>query len=82
MGQCKGITISDTRWAARQGRATRVRPSRTTFNEQLTWTRPKTFYKASGMNSKGRCDMEELSGVLLQKYGYNKAKADAEIDNW
>jgi uncharacterized protein YjbJ (UPF0337 family) len=26
--------------------------------------------------------MEELSGVLQQKYGYNKAKADAEIDNW
>jgi uncharacterized protein YjbJ (UPF0337 family) len=26
--------------------------------------------------------MEELSGVLQQKYGYNKAKADAEINNW
>ena len=26
--------------------------------------------------------MEELSGVLQQKYGYNKAKADAEIKNW
>jgi uncharacterized protein YjbJ (UPF0337 family) len=26
--------------------------------------------------------MEEFSGVLQQKYGYNKAKADAEIDNW
>jgi len=26
--------------------------------------------------------MEELSGVLQQKYGYNKAKADTEIDNW
>ena len=26
--------------------------------------------------------MEELSGILQQKYGYNKAKADAEIDNW
>ena len=25
--------------------------------------------------------MEELSGVLQQKYGYNKAKADTEIDN-
>jgi uncharacterized protein YjbJ (UPF0337 family) len=26
--------------------------------------------------------MEELSGVLQQKYGYNKAKADTEINNW
>jgi len=26
--------------------------------------------------------MEEFSGVLQQKYGYNKAKADTEIDNW
>jgi uncharacterized protein YjbJ (UPF0337 family) len=26
--------------------------------------------------------MEELSGVLQQRYGYNKAKADAEINNW
>lgn len=26
--------------------------------------------------------MEELSGVLQQKYGYNKAKADDEINNW
>ena len=26
--------------------------------------------------------MEELSGVLQQKYGYNKAQADREIDNW
>jgi uncharacterized protein YjbJ (UPF0337 family) len=26
--------------------------------------------------------MEELSGVLQQKYGYNKAKADTEIKNW
>lgn len=26
--------------------------------------------------------MEELSGVLQQKYGYDKAKADAEINNW
>jgi uncharacterized protein YjbJ (UPF0337 family) len=26
--------------------------------------------------------MEELSGVLQQKYGYNKAKADEEIKNW
>ena len=26
--------------------------------------------------------MEELSGVLQQRYGYNKAKADTEINNW
>ena len=26
--------------------------------------------------------MEELSGVLQQKYGYNKAKADDEINAW
>ncbi len=26
--------------------------------------------------------MEELSGVLQQKYGYNQAKADEEINNW
>jgi uncharacterized protein YjbJ (UPF0337 family) len=26
--------------------------------------------------------MEELSGVLQQKYGYNKAKAETEINNW
>ncbi len=26
--------------------------------------------------------MEEFSGVLQQKYGYNKAQADKEIDNW
>lgn len=26
--------------------------------------------------------MEELSGVLQKKYGYNKAKADEEINNW
>ena len=26
--------------------------------------------------------MEELSGVVQQKYGYNKAKADTEINNW
>ena len=26
--------------------------------------------------------MEEFSGVLQQRYGYNKAKADTEIDNW
>ena len=26
--------------------------------------------------------MEELSGVLQQKYGYNKAKADTEINAW
>ena len=25
---------------------------------------------------------EELSGVLQQKYGYTKAKADTEINNW
>jgi len=25
---------------------------------------------------------EELSGVLQQRYGYDKAKADAEINNW
>ncbi len=26
--------------------------------------------------------VEELSGVLQQRYGYNKAKADTEINNW
>jgi len=26
--------------------------------------------------------MEELSGVLQQRYGYTKAKADTEINNW
>ncbi len=26
--------------------------------------------------------MEEFSGVLQQKYGYTKAKADKEIDDW
>lgn len=26
--------------------------------------------------------MEELSGVVQQKYGYNKAKADTEINAW
>ena len=26
--------------------------------------------------------LEEFSGVLQQKYGYDKAKADTEIDNW
>ena len=26
--------------------------------------------------------MEELSGVLQQKYGYIKAKADTEINDW
>ena len=26
--------------------------------------------------------MEELSGVVQQKYGYNKAKADDEIHAW
>ena len=26
--------------------------------------------------------MEEFSGVLQKKYGYNKAKAAGEIDNW
>ena len=26
--------------------------------------------------------MEEFSGVLQKKYGYDKAKADTEIDNW
>lgn len=26
--------------------------------------------------------MEELSGVLQQKYGYNKAQAETEINNW
>ena len=26
--------------------------------------------------------MEELSGVLQQKYGYNKAQADKAIDDW
>jgi len=26
--------------------------------------------------------MEELSGVVQQKYGYNKAKAETEINNW
>ena len=26
--------------------------------------------------------MEELSGVLQQKYGCNKAKADTEINAW
>jgi uncharacterized protein YjbJ (UPF0337 family) len=26
--------------------------------------------------------MEELSGVLQKKYGYDKAKADTEINNW
>ena len=25
---------------------------------------------------------EELSGVLQQRYGYDKAKADTEINNW
>jgi len=25
---------------------------------------------------------EELSGVLQQRYGYDKAKAEAEINNW
>ena len=25
---------------------------------------------------------EELSGILQQRYGYYKAKADAEINNW
>jgi len=25
---------------------------------------------------------EELSGVLQQKYGYTKAQADTEINNW
>lgn len=25
---------------------------------------------------------EELSGVLQQRYGYDKAKADAEINDW
>jgi uncharacterized protein YjbJ (UPF0337 family) len=25
---------------------------------------------------------EELSGVLQQRYGYDKAKADTEITNW
>jgi uncharacterized protein YjbJ (UPF0337 family) len=26
--------------------------------------------------------MEELSGVVQQKYGYNKARAEEEINNW
>jgi uncharacterized protein YjbJ (UPF0337 family) len=25
---------------------------------------------------------EELSGVLQQRYGYDKAKAETEINNW
>ena len=25
---------------------------------------------------------EELSGVLQQRYGYDKARADTEINNW
>ena len=25
---------------------------------------------------------EELAGILQQRYGYNKAKAENEIDNW
>jgi uncharacterized protein YjbJ (UPF0337 family) len=26
--------------------------------------------------------MEELAGVLQQRYGYDKAKAEAEINRW